>query len=339
MTLYSAIDLHSNNQVLVVIDEQDNRLIQRRLPNELEETLQALKPFRDNLHGIAIESTFNWYWLVDGLMENGYQVHLVNTARVKQYEGLKYSDDQHDAFWLAHLLRLGILPTGYIYPKKQRAIRDLLRKRSKLVQQRTSHVLSAMSFHMRLTGRTPSSNVIKREGSEEIYLAHQHDPNRRLEMLSSLNMIRALEKQINAIEKLVLKQVKLDPAFNGLKSVPGIGPILGLTIMLETGDINRFATVGNYASYCRCVDSKRMSNKKKKGEGNAKNGNKYLAWAYVEAANYVIRLCPRAKRFYQRKLAQRNRVVAIKATAHKLARACYYIIKNQVPFNETMLFK
>jgi transposase len=98
--------------------------------------------------------------------------------------------------------------------------------------------------------------------------------------------------------------------------VPGIDPILALPIMLETGDINRFSCVGSYASYCRCVDSRRMSNYKKKGQGNAKNGNKYLASAYVEVANFAIRLSPPAKRFYQRKLAQRNRVAATKTTAH-----------------------
>ena len=183
-----------------------------------------------------------------------------------------------------------------------------------------------------------SSNVIKRPHAEDIYLSNMDDQNRKLEMQSSLTLIQAFEAQISAIEKVVLKQIKLMPGFMGLQSVPGIGDILGLTIMLETGDINRFATPGNYASYCRCVSSKRVSNGKKKSENNRKNGNKYLSWAYVEAANFAIRFNPRAKRFYQRKLAQRNRVVAIKATAHKLARACYYIMRDQVPFQESMLF-
>ena len=126
MKLYSAIDLHSNNHVLTIINEQDQKVFERRLPNKLAVTLQALTPYQEDLCGIAVESTYNWYWLVDGLMDAGYQLHLVNTAAVQQYEGLKHTDDNHDAFWLAHLLRLGILPTGYIYPKEQRAVRDLL---------------------------------------------------------------------------------------------------------------------------------------------------------------------------------------------------------------------
>jgi hypothetical protein len=145
MKLYSAADLHSNNHLLAIIDEQDKRVLEKRLPNDLATTLQTLEPYRAGIVGIAVESTFNWYWLVDGLIEAGYTVKLVNTSKVRQYEGLKYTDDRHDAFWLAHQMRLGILPTGYIYPKEQRAVRDLLRERRRLVRQRTT-VSLVLSF-------------------------------------------------------------------------------------------------------------------------------------------------------------------------------------------------
>ena len=118
-----------------------------------------------------------------------------------------------------------------------------------------------------------------------------------------------------------------------MKTAPGIGPILSSIILLETGPIQRFADVGNYASYCRCVNSSRVSNGKKKGEGNTKNGNKYLAWAYVEAANFAVRFCPEAKRFYERKKANTNGIVAIKALAHKLARACYHMLREGTAFD------
>jgi transposase len=338
MKLYSAIDLHSNNHVLTIIDEQDQKVFERRLPNTLEATLEALSPYRNTVCGIAVESTYNWYWLVDGLMDAGYQIHLVNTAAVQQYAGKKYTDDHHDAFWLAHLLRLGILPTGYIYPKDRRAVRDLLRKRCKLVRQRTAHTLSAQSLYARLTGRQASCNVIQRPLAEMVYLPGLTDTNRRLEMQTSLQMLQALHHQINVIEKTVLNQVRLEPMFQGLKQVPGIGDILGLTIMLETGEISRFANAGHYASYCRAVKSEKQSNGKKKGEGNRKNGNRYLGWAYVEAANFAVRHCEPAKRFFQRKLAQRNRALAVKATANKLAKACFYIMRDQVVFEPRLLF-
>ena len=139
--LYGGIDLHANNSVVVVLNEQDQVVLQKRVPNELEQILQGLMPFRAQLQGLVVESTDNWYWLVDGLMEAGYHVHLANPAAMQQYAGLKYTNDDTDARWLAHLLRLGLLPTGYIYPKEERAVRALLRKRSQLVRQRTANLL------------------------------------------------------------------------------------------------------------------------------------------------------------------------------------------------------
>ncbi len=335
MKQYSAIDLHSNNNVAVVIDQQDRILLQRRLPNDLGTVLLALAPYKQKLYGVAVESTFNWYWLVDGLNDAGYRTFLVNTAKVKQYSGLKHTDDKDDAFWLAHLMRLGILPTGYIYPREQRATRDLLRKRAQLVRHRTTHILSIQNQYWRNTGVKLKADFIKRSSD---YLGEVEDRDIRLAMESNHLVIQALDEQIKQIECRVKEQVKLRPEYQLLLSVDGIGDILALTIMLETGDIGRFREVGHYASYCRCVDSQLRSNDKKKGEGNEKNGNKYLAWAFIEAANFAKRYNEKARRFHQRKRAKTNNVVATKALAHKLARACYYIIRDQVPFDEDKLF-
>ena len=139
MKTYAGIDLHSSNNYLGIIDGQDKRLFSHRLPNCIDTIVEALKPFRKTLTGIAVESTYNWYWLVDGLQSAGYKMHLANPSAMQQYEGIKHTDDKWDSFWLAHMLRLGILPEGYIYPKEQRSIRDLLRRRMFFVQKRTSH--------------------------------------------------------------------------------------------------------------------------------------------------------------------------------------------------------
>ncbi len=130
MVLYAGIDLHATNSVVVVLDEQDRIVYQKRLRNDLTEILQALAAYQAALQGVGVESPYNWDWLVDGLLAAGYRVHLANTAAIQQYAGLKYTDDHSDARGLAHLLRLGILPQGYIYPAAERAVRDLLRKRS-----------------------------------------------------------------------------------------------------------------------------------------------------------------------------------------------------------------
>lgn len=337
MKTYCGIDLHSNNNVIVVIDETDNILLERKLSNNLGVVLDALSSIREPISGIAVESTYNWYWLVDGLQEAGYKLHLVNTIAVKQYDGLKYSDDKHDAFHLAHLLRLGILPTGYIYPKEERAVRDLLRRRMQLVQQRTTHILSIKNQLTRNTGKQFKLNEIIKLTSSGVKRRIK-DPNIQEAILSNVCVLNVLTSKITLLEKRVLTQVKLKPEFQKLLKVPGIGSILAMTIMLETGDINRFIKVGNYASYCRCVNSKRMSNGKQKGRGNRKNGNKYLSWAYIEAANFAIRFNEKAKQYYQKKMAKTKRIVALKALSHKMARACYYVMKNNEDFDNQRLF-
>jgi len=337
MKLYGGIDLHSNNSVIALLDEQDKAVYRRRLPNDLEIVISELAPNHEAIEGLVVESTYNWYWLVDGLMAAGYRVHLANTAAIVQYAGLKYADDDSDACWLAKLLRLGLVPEGYIYPKEERPVRDLLRKRSQLVQQRTANLLSVQNLLARNRGSSLGANRIKRLTYEDVDLLLP-DADLALAVKSNLAVMRTLDGVIALLEKAVKARTKLRCEFEPLLTVSGIGQILGLTIMLETGEIGRFARVGNYASYCRCVGSEHLSNGKRKGRGNTKNGNKYLAWAYIEAANFAVRYNPQIKRYYQRKAARTNRIVAIKTVAHKLARACYYILRDQVPFDVSRAF-
>jgi transposase len=160
MKLYAGFDLHSNNSYLGIIDENGRRVFKKKLRNEPELIVTVINPFKSDIEGIVVESTFNWYWMVDLLSDEGYQVHLANPAKIQQYSGLKYSDDKHDAFWLAEMLRLGILPEGYIYPKKERPIRDLLRKRSHLVRLRTSLIASVFKTLSHATEAASSRQAI-----------------------------------------------------------------------------------------------------------------------------------------------------------------------------------
>ena len=337
MKLYGGVDLHSTNSVVAVTDEQDTVVYRRRVPNDLDTILSALAPYQEYLEGLVVESTYNWYWLVDGLMEAGYRLHLANVAAVKQYEGLKYSDDNTDACWLAKLLRLGLLREGYIYPKEDRPLRDLLRKRSQLVHQHTANLLSAQNLVARNRGQSISANEIKRLQYEQAERMFESEPL-FLALASTVAVMRAQQEMIELIEKVARRKLKLSEPLKRLLTVNGIGEVLGLTILLETGDIKRFERVGNYVSYCRCVDSKRITNGRKKGKGNRKNGNKYLAWAFVEAANFAVRYEPRIKRYYQRKCARSNGIIAIKTVAHKLARACYFILRDGVTFDVKRAF-
>ena len=334
---FSGIDLHSNNSVVVVSDEADKVIVEKRLPNDLPTILATLEPHRNELAGVVVESTYNWYWLVDGLQAAGYRVHLANTTAIKHYEGLKHSGDETDAAYLAHLLRLGILRTAHIYPKEQRATRDLARKRMQLVRSRTQHILAVENIVARETALPIKSNQVKRLTEKEV-LALGLRPDVDLAVQSNVAVIQTLNQQIDKLETRLRERVDQSCEYQLLTSAPGIGQVLATTILLETGAIERFREVGHFASYARCVDSVRLSNGKKKGEGNTKNGNVYLAWAFVEAAHFARRYCPEAKRFFDKKRAKTNNAVATKALAHKLARACYHMLKDKQPFDVKRCF-
>jgi transposase len=289
MKKFSGIDLHSDNSLVVVSDEQDRIVYQRRLANDLAGIVQALEPHRAELIGVVVEATYNWYWLVDGLMEAGYWVHLVNT------------------------------------------------KRTRLVQSRTAQILAIENILARQTGARMKSQEIKRLTAEGVQ-ALGFSADVTLALQADVAVMHTLESQITVLEERLQERVRLHEDYALLTTVPGIGKTLATTIMLETGSIGRFAKVGNFSSYCRCVDSLRESNGKKKGEGNAKNGNQYLAWAFVEAAHFALRYCPQAKRFYERKKQQRNAIVATKALAHELARACYHMLREHKPFEVQRCF-
>ena len=337
MELYAGLDLHSRNTYIGIMDDALNRVFKKRVANDLDQILHTLKPFKKRLKGFVVESTYNWYWLVDGLMDAGYgTAHLANPSAIKQYEGLKYSDDQHDAFFLAQLLILGILPEGYIYPKEHRPVRDLARKRMFLVRHKTANILSLQSLIQRCCAVKISTSDIRKMNVEalEKWLKEEY---LIFSAQTSLDTINFLKQKIKSIEKAIIKRVKLNKGFRQLLTIPGIGNILAMTIMLEVGDIKRFPKVGNFASYCRCVPSKRLSDGKSKGYGNRKNGNRYLSWALTEAAQIGRRHNEQFRRYYNRKVAQANTSLATKALGNKLARICYYIMRDQVPFREELI--
>lgn len=337
MKMYGGIDLHSNNNYVAILDEEMKQVLCRRVKNELEQVLKLLEPYRAELVSLAVESTYNWYWLVDGLKEAGYDVRLVNTTSAKSYEQLKYTDDRHDARWIAKMQVLGILPEGYIMPPEERGIRDLLRRRLFFVQKRTSFLLSTKNAYTRSTGKAISVAEIQRwnRGAISALVSDQAVVE---SLAAGLPIIKAMTRQIREIEKRVLAECKLRREFYFLRTVPGIGKVLALTIMLETGDISRFAKVGNFASYCRCVSSENRSNQKRKGKGNRKNGNKYLSWAFAEAAHHITTFDPMAKSYFDRKRSRKHLMVARRALANKISRACFYIMRDQVPFDPGKIF-
>jgi transposase len=337
MNYYGGIDLHSDNVYIVIINEDDKIIYEKRLSNNLGGILEALSTYQNRLAGLVVESTYNWYWLVDGLQATGYEVHLANTCAVKVYEGMKHTDDKTDAFWLAHLLRLKLLPTGYIYPESERGLRELLRQRLHLVREQTSTLLTIQGVVTRYENIKLTGTKIKSYDEEKL-LSYIKDDDVKIAVKTRYQVLQTVMKQILVLEEAILKSVKKDKAFKLLQTVPGVGPILAMTILLEAGPMERFKDVGNFSSYCRCVSSEKISNGKKKGENNSKNGNPYLAWAFMEAGHHAIRAYPPVKKFHQRQLAKKHKIVAYKSVANKLARACFFVLRDKVEFDMKKLF-
>jgi len=338
MGLYTGFDLHSTNTFVGIINENGERLWKKKLRNDPSLISETLRPLKKDIEGIVVESTYNWYWLVDLMMEEGYRVHLANPSRVQQYSGLKHGDDEDDAFWLAEMLRLKILPEGFIYPKEQRPLRDLLRKRGHLVRLRTSLILGLQNILARNLGTKMNTHHLKSLRTDHVTPLLMGNDDLSLAGRVSKEAVDSLTRQIQAIEVAVERKIDIKKPYDLLLSLPGVGRVLGLTIMMETGPIDRFKDVGNYVSYCRKVPAARFSNDKKKGTNNRKNGNKYLSWAYGEAAELARRLDSEAKVYYDRKRRRTNAPIAHSALAHKLARAAYYIMRDEVPFKPEKAF-
>lgn len=227
---------------------------------------------------------------------------------------------------------MNLLPTGHLCDRQTRPVRDLLRRRMLLVRQRTTLILSFKSLNERTLGqRLPLARVKAMEPADA--RARFTAPADQLLAGEQITLMDYYTDAITKIEQHILKVAGKSPAYQRLQELPGIGKILGLTIALETGDAQRFAGPGHFASYCRCVSSRRQSNRKQKGENNRKCGNSYLAWAFVETAHLACRYDDPCRRFDDRKKQQTNPVIATKALACKLAKAAWHVMAQDVPYD------
>ncbi len=333
----AGIDLHSNNVVIGIMDTDGKRVASGKLPCELKEIAKFLAPFKKRLEQVAVESTYNWYWLVDGLQALKYPVVLANPAAMQQYSGIKHADDTNDAFFLAELVRLKILPTGHIYDAQLRPVRDLLRRRMTLVHQRTALMLSFKSLYTRTTGQEMTLSQLKELEIKEAQDLYAHPANQMIAGMQ-IKHIEQLTESIEKIEKVVMASARELPSYGKLTTLPGVGIILGMTMTMEVGDIKRFASPGDFASYCRTVQAQRTSNSKKKGENNSKCGNKYLAWAFIEAANFARRFDEQCRKWYDRKAAKTSKMIATKALACKLAKAAWFLMSQGSEYDAQRMF-
>ena len=335
--LVAGIDLHSNNVMIGILNQNGQRVAHRKVECDLKQVTQFLEPLKPQLQSLAVESTFNWYWLVDGLRAQGYPIDLANPAQIEQYHGLKHADDKDDAFHLAELQRLHILPKAHVYDPQLRPVRDLLRRRANLVHQRTALLLSFKSLYARTTGQKLDLTEAKKLEPKEAVKLYAHPANQLIAQVQTEH-IQALDQSIGRIEKAVLGCARELPLYEKLLTLPGLGRILAMTITMEVGEIRRFKTDGDFASYARLVDAKRLSNGKVKADNNRKCGNKYLSWAFVEGANFARRYDVHCRRWYDRKAAKTSKVLATKALACKLAKAAWHVMNQSCDYDPKRMF-
>lgn len=212
-----------------------------------------------------------------------------------------------------------------------------MRRRTNLVHQRTALMLSFKSLYSRTTGKQMPLAELKQLTPKEAPKLYEHPANQLVAQIQ-VEHIEALDKSVLRIEKTVLAAAREIALYPKLLTIPGIGRILAMTITMEVGDIKRFKSDGDFASYCRTVDSRRLSNGKQKGENNQKCGNKYLSWAFVEAANFSKRYDANCRRWYDRKQDKTSTVIATKALACKLAKAAWHVMAHKTDYDQKRMF-
>jgi len=341
MKFYCGIDLHATDCFMCVIDDKDTILLKEKVPNRLEGIVYRLSSFSPR-PSVVIESTLNWYWLVDGLQEAQFDVKLGHTLGLYMITGAKVKTDRRDAFTLARLLRLNAVPQAYIYPKDKRPLRDLLRRRNRLVFMR-AEAYGTVRRVLLQHGLYGHSRCEIKQLSEQQIVEHFDDAAIRSTCLLELERIRFYSRQIKVVEDMILSSVVDEPGFELLQTIPGVGKILALTIFYEVGDIDRFESQKHFCSYARVVPGIAQSGSTSKRGRGSKQGNAYLKWAFCQAAGLAIRYYSEVRRFRQRHLARRRskarKLISLSIVAHKLAIAAYYVLKHQVPFRKELMFK
>lgn len=337
---YCGIDLSARESHLCVVDEILSIHLQIKAANELPRISDLLLPFMPNLQ-IVVESTFNWYWLVDGLQSLGFDVTLAHTLGLSLITQAKVKTDRRDAFTLAKLLRAELIPKAYIYPSSTRPIRDLLRRRLKAVALRAQEYGSIRQLLLRQGILSSSRNLIKLADDDVLKAWFSH-PLLQASASQQLERIELLSRQIAELERQILDLTRNKADYKRLLEVAGIGRILALTILYEIGEITRFKDVRHFSSYCRLVPGVAQSGAVSRRGRASKQGNRYLKSAFNQAAVVAVRSYPAIKRCYQRHL-QRHRgsarkLVAYNVIGHKLAQAVYQVLKQGVHYKQELLF-
>jgi len=331
---YCGIDLHARCLYVCILDQQSEILVHKNIKANPESLLKLITPYRDDLV-IGVECMFTWYWVADLCQREGIAFILGHALYMRAIHGGKAKNDKIDSHKIATLMRGGMFPEAYVYPREMRGTRDLMRSRMHLMRKRSELLAPVHNTNSQYNLPEISKNLryaFNREGIAERF----SDASISKSIELDLNLIDFYDKQLSKVEWHILQQAKAcdQHGLILLRTVPGIGQILLLVILYELHTIERFPTVQNFASYCRLIKCRRESAGKSYGTGGAKIGNAYLKWAFSEAAVLFLRKNPQAQAWLEKKAQQHNKARALTILAHKLGRAVYFMLKRKTVFDQ-----
>ena len=332
------IDLHARTMYVCILSQDGTTLVEKNIPACPAPFLKLIAPYREDLV-VGVECIFTWYWMADLCEEEGIPFLLGHALYRKAIHGGKAKNDRIDANKIAALLRGGMFPMAYVYPREMRSTRDLLRRRLHLVRlrgrllahiQNLNHQSNFNAFPKKLQYKANRKDVLERF----------KDPSLRKNVELDLSLIDLYDELIRKLEYCLVRQAKIHDAdmFHRLRSIRGVGKILAMTILYEVHDIDRFPSVQQFASYCRLVKCARESAGKKKGTGGSKIGNVHLKWAFSEAAVLFLARNPRGQKYLAKLTQKHGKGKALSILAHKLGRAAYIVMSRRTNFDEKKFF-
>jgi transposase len=331
---YCGVDLHARRLFVHVLDHDGRTRLERDIAASPATFLDAIQPYREGLV-VGCECMFAWYWLADLCERERIPFVLGHALAMKAIHGGKAKNDRLDAAKIAGLLKGGFFPMAHVYPRDKRETRDLLRRRSFFVRQRAQLIAHIQNTNSQYNlPPFPKKLTYKGNRSAEIAKRFEH-PSTQLSITADLDLIENYDAQIASLETHLVKTAKVDdPAtFGFLRTVPGIGPILGLTMLYEIDAIRRFEEVGNFLSYARLVTCTHESAGKVKGVGGRKVGNAHLKWAFSEAASLMLRSFAPAKSWMQRQSKKRGTKKAHAILEARIGRTVYHLWRKQTAFD------
>jgi transposase len=337
---YCGVDLHARTLSLCVLDAAGTIVLQQTVVAGPDAFLRAVAPFRDGL-AVACECMFAWYWLADLCQEQQIPFVLGHALYMKAIHGGKAKTDRIDAHKIAVLLRGGMLPQAYVYPKGMRETRDLLRRRTFLVRRRAEALVHLTNTNSQYNRPPLAKKLAYAANRAAPDLAERFDdPSVRKNVELDLALVATYDEQISALELYLTRAAKVDDpqAFHRLRSVPGVGKVLALILLYEIHDIRRFPEVGPFLSYARLVRCAHESAGKKQGTGGNKIGNAHLKWAFGEAACLFLRESDQAKKWLARREKKHGKARALGALAARLGRAVYHLLRKREAFDAKRFF-